>query len=66
MSIWSKNPPPPADDEPYDPSRLFEIGERGMTLNLDQFLKKPGVKEDIEALRDIGRIIRERQRQNRA
>lgn len=59
MSIWSKNPPK-ADDE-YDPSRLFDIHEHGMTLNMDQFMKKPGVKEDIEALRAIGRAIREKQ-----
>lgn len=60
MGIWSKKPPK-TDDEPYDPSKLFDIHERGMTLNMDQFMKKPGVKEDIEALRAIGRAIREKQ-----
>jgi len=61
MGFWSKKPPK-TDDEPYDPSRLFDIHEHGMTLNMGQFMKKPGVKEDIEALRAIGRAIREKQK----
>ena len=61
MGFWSKKPSK-TDDEPYDPSRLFDIHEHGMTLNMDQFMKKPGVKEDIAALQAIGRAIREKQK----
>jgi len=57
MGFWSKKPPK-TDDE-YDPSLLFRVHERGMTLNMDQFMKKPGIKEDFEALMDIRRVIRE-------
>jgi len=60
MGIWSKKPPK-TDDEPYDPARLYDIHEHGMTLNIDQFMKKPGIQEDIAALRDIGRAIRKKQ-----
>jgi len=59
MSIWSKKPPK-TDDE-YDPSRLFDVHERGMTLNLEQFRKKPGIKEDLAAMQSIGQAIREKQ-----
>jgi len=60
MGFWSKKPS--KTDEEYDPSRLFDIHEHGMTLNMDQFMKKPGIEEDFAALRDIGRAIREKQK----
>jgi len=60
MGFWSKKPS--KTDEEYDPSRLFDIHEHGMTLNMDQFMKKPGVKEDIAALQAIGRAIRDKQK----
>jgi len=61
MGFWSKKPSK-TDDEPYDPSRLYDIHEHGMTLNMDQFMKKPRIQEDLAALRDIGKAIREKQR----
>jgi len=57
MGFWSKKPSK-TDDE-YDSSLLFRVHERGMTLNMNQFMKKPGIKEDFEALMDIRRVIRE-------
>ncbi|MDD9852172.1 MAG: hypothetical protein OXU94_10550 [Gammaproteobacteria bacterium] len=56
------NKKPANNGNGYDPSRLFDVHEHGMTLNMDQFMKKPGVKEDIDALIDIGRAIREKQK----
>lgn len=56
------NKKPGNDGNGYDPSRLFDVHEHGMTLNMDQFMKKPGIEEDFAALRDIGRAIREKQK----
>ena len=60
MGFWSKKPPK-TDDEPYDPSRLFDIHEHGMTLNLEQFRKKPGIQEDLVAMQAIGQSILKKQ-----
>lgn len=62
MSIWSKNPPK-TDDE-YDPSRLYDVHEHGITLNLEQFRKKPGIQEDLAALEDIAQAIRKKQQRS--
>ena len=60
MGFWSKKPSK-TDDEPYDPSRLYDVHERGITLNLEQFRKKPGIQEDHVAMQAIGQSILKKQ-----
>lgn len=54
----SSNEKPLKTDDEYDSALLFKVHERGMTLDINQFMKKPGIKEDFEALMDIRRVIR--------
>jgi len=49
----------------YNPARLYRVHKHGMTLNMDELRKKPGLREALSALSEFGEKAIQAEKNNR-
>lgn len=42
------------NENDYNPARLYKVHKHGMTLNMDELRKKPGLHKALSALKEVG------------
>jgi len=54
-----------ADDNDYNPAKLYQVHQHGMRLNMDELRKKPGLREALRALKEVGAKAIQAEKNNR-
>jgi len=54
-----------ANENGYNPARLYRVHKHGMTLNMDELRKKPGLREALSALKEVGAKAIQAEKNNR-